>query len=101
MDRFDAARAWADLPMQVRLRPRPAGSAASATLAERLRARLPDGRFEAVPGGLRNVVGIAAGAREAAIVLGAHYDTEDLPGLRRRQRRRGGDGGGARARARA
>jgi glutaminyl-peptide cyclotransferase len=45
-------------------------------LAERLRARLPDGRFEPVPGqpGVRNVVGTLPG-RRPGIVVGAHYDT--------------------------
>ena len=60
-DRFDAARAWADLRMQVALGPRPAGSAASRTLADRLRRALPAGRFEPVPGGLRKVVGSLPG----------------------------------------
>jgi hypothetical protein len=80
VDRFDAARAWADLRMQVALGPRPAGSAASRTLAERLRRALPGGRFEPVPGGLRNVVGTLPG-RGRSILVGAHYDTKDIPGF--------------------
>jgi glutaminyl-peptide cyclotransferase len=80
VNRFDGARAWADLKMQVGLGPRPAGSAASRSLAERLRARLPDGRFEEVPGGLRNVVGSLPG-RGRPVVIAAHYDTKDLPGF--------------------
>ena len=65
-DRFDARRAFADLRAQVALGPRPAGSEASRRLAARLPARLPGGRFEAVPGGLRNVVGtLPAGARRS------------------------------------
>ncbi len=79
-DRFDAARAWADLRMQVALGPRPAGSAASRTLAQRLRRALPAGRFEPVPGGLRNVVGGLPG-RGRPIIVGAHYDTKDIPGF--------------------
>lgn len=79
-DVFDAARAFADLRMQVRLGPRPAGSAASRELADRLRARLPEGAFEDVPGGLRNVVGRLPG-RGRAVLLAAHYDTKDLPGF--------------------
>jgi hypothetical protein len=79
-DRFDARRAFADLRAQVALGPRPAGSEASRRLAERLRARLPGGRFEAVPGGLRNVVGTLPG-RGAPILVGAHYDTKDVPGF--------------------
>lgn len=79
-DRFDAARAFADLRMQVELGPRPAGSDASRALAEILRARLPEGAFEEVPGGLRNVVGRLPG-RGKAVLLAAHYDTKDIPGF--------------------
>jgi hypothetical protein len=81
-DRFDADRAWADLRHQVGIGPRPAGSGAARKLAGELRSRLPHGRFESVPGhpGLRNVVGRIRGSRPA-IVVGAHYDTKDLPGF--------------------
>jgi hypothetical protein len=80
-DRFDARRAFALLREQVlRFGWRPAGSAALRRLAVRLRAMLPHGRFEAVPGhpGLRNVVGSISG-RGKAIVVGAHYDVEARP----------------------
>ena len=40
---------------------------------------LPHGGFEAVPGGLRNVVGELPG-RAPAIVVGAHYDSTPVPG---------------------
>jgi glutaminyl-peptide cyclotransferase len=80
VDRFDAERAFRDLRAQVDLGPRPAGSAASRVLAERLRAQIPGGHFESVPGGLRNVVGRLPG-RGKAILVGAHYDTKDLPGF--------------------
>jgi hypothetical protein len=76
VDRFDERRAFALLREQVeRYGVRFAGSASSRRLAVRLRGLLPGGRFEAVPGGLRNVVGRLPG-RLPAIVLGAHYDTE-------------------------
>lgn len=76
VDRFDERRAFALLREQVeRYGVRPAGSANSRRLATRLRPLLPGGRFEAVPGGLRNIVGRLPG-RLPAIVLGAHYDTE-------------------------
>ena len=78
VDRFDGARAFALLREQVEeFGPRPAGSAASRRLARRLRALLPRGRFEAIPGHprLRNVVGRIPG-RQPAILLAAHYDTE-------------------------
>jgi glutaminyl-peptide cyclotransferase len=80
-DRFDEARAFALIREQVeRYGPRPAGSQASRELAEHLRPLLPNGRFESVPGGLRNVVGRLPG-RRPAIVVGAHYDTEaTIPG---------------------
>ena len=78
---FDGDRAFALLREQVqRYGPRPAGSRASRHLAERLRRLLPNGRFEAVGGGLRNVVGTLPG-RRPAVVIGAHYDTEaTIPG---------------------
>jgi hypothetical protein len=79
-DRFDAGRAWSELRTEVALGPRPAGSAASRRLAQRLRSALPHGRFESVPGGLRNIVGTLPG-RRPAIAVAAHYDTKDLPGF--------------------
>src|SRR5688572_17325971 len=81
-DRFDSARAWKHLSYQVALGPRPAGSPQLAKLAEYLRARLPRGHYEPVPGhpGLRNVVGRIPG-KKPAVVLAAHYDTKDLPGF--------------------
>jgi len=81
-DRFDSARAWKHLKYQVALGPRPAGSPQLAKLAAYLRARLPRGHYEAVPGhpGLRNVVGRIPG-RKPAVVVAAHYDTKDLPGF--------------------
>ncbi len=82
VDRFDAPAAFGLLREQVALGPRPAGSQASRRLAERLRALLPGGRFEPVPGGLRNVVGAVRGRDpRRRVVVGAHYDTKDLPGF--------------------
>jgi glutaminyl-peptide cyclotransferase len=80
-DRFDSAAAWALLKEQVELGPRPAGSEASRRLAETLRAMLPEGRFQAVPGGLRNVIGTVPGREPGYIVVGAHYDTKDIDGF--------------------
>jgi glutaminyl-peptide cyclotransferase len=81
VDRFNEARAFALIRDQVEhYGPRPAGSEASRELADHLRPLLPNGHFEAVPGGLRNVVGSLPG-RRPAIVVGAHYDTEaTIPG---------------------
>jgi glutaminyl-peptide cyclotransferase len=81
VDRFDSAAAWRLLEDQVELGPRPAGSEASLTLARRLRRLLPRGRFQAVPGGLRNVIGTVRGREPGYIVVGAHYDTKDIPGF--------------------
>ena len=80
LDRFDADRAFRLIREQVAVGQRPAGSARLRALAERLRARLPGGRFEPVPGhpGLRNVVGVLPG-HGPAVVVGAHYDTEVRP----------------------
>jgi glutaminyl-peptide cyclotransferase len=80
VDRFDERRAFALLRMQVELGPRPAGSPTSRTLAERLRRLLPNGRFQPVPDGLRNVVGVVRGRNpRRTVVVGAHYDTKDIP----------------------
>jgi glutaminyl-peptide cyclotransferase len=80
VNRFDERAAWAFLRRQVELGPRPAGSVASAQLAELLRASIPRGRYQTVPGGLRNVVGTVRGRNPRRIVVvGAHYDTKDLP----------------------
>jgi hypothetical protein len=80
VNRFDAAHAFGEARYEVSLGPRPAGSATSRRLAAHLRALLPNGRFEPVPGGLRNVVGHLSG-RRPAVVIGAHYDTKDIPGF--------------------
>ena len=80
-DRFDAGAAHALLREQVQdYGWRPAGSSALRRLAVRLRARMPRGRFEAIPGHprLRNVVGTVPG-RRPAIVVAAHYDVEAEP----------------------
>jgi hypothetical protein len=82
VDRVDEQAAWSRLVRQVRLGPRPAGSPTSRNLATQLKAELPNGRFQAVPGGLRNVVGFVPGRDSSrTVVVGAHYDTKDLPGF--------------------
>jgi glutaminyl-peptide cyclotransferase len=80
VDRFDGPAAWRLLKMQVAVGARPAGSPAERRLAERLRRLLPNGRFEPVPGGLRNVVGTVPGRDPRRyVVVGAHYDTKEIP----------------------
>jgi hypothetical protein len=77
---FDADAAWQLIEVQVDVGQRPAGSPQLQELAEDLRAELPNGQFEPIPGepGLRNIVGTLPGA-EPAIVVGAHYDTLAKP----------------------
>jgi hypothetical protein len=82
VDRFDAPKAWALLVHQVQLGPRPAGSATSRKLAAELKAALPRGSYQPVPGGLRNVVGFVRGRDpHRYVVVAAHYDTKDIPGF--------------------
>jgi glutaminyl-peptide cyclotransferase len=82
VDRFDEQRAFAFLERQVGLGPRSAGSAASRTLAAILRAELPSARYQPVPGGLRNVVARIPGRDpRRTVVIGAHYDTKEVPGF--------------------
>jgi glutaminyl-peptide cyclotransferase len=82
VDRFDEDAAFDFLRRQVELGPRPAGSAASRRLGEILRDELPSARFQPVPGGLRNVIGEVPGRDpDRFVVVGAHYDTKDLPGF--------------------
>jgi Zn-dependent M28 family amino/carboxypeptidase len=66
--------------MQLAAGQRPGGAPLLRRVAEQLRAALPGGTFEDVPGhpGLRNIVGSLPGTLPA-IVLGAHYDTEYHP----------------------
>jgi hypothetical protein len=79
-DRFNGAAAMRLVKLQLSYGPRPAGSDASRKLAERLRAELPGGHFQGVPHGLRNVIGVVPGSDpERVVVVGAHYDTKDIP----------------------
>jgi glutaminyl-peptide cyclotransferase len=83
VNRFDGAAALRIAKLQIDAGPRPAGSRALRRMAVRLRALLPDGRLEAVPGTdpahpLRNVVGDLPGPGPV-IVIGAHYDTIARP----------------------
>jgi hypothetical protein len=80
VDRFDGRRAFAELRRQVEMGPRPAGSSAARRLAARMRRALPRGRYEQVPGGLRNVVGRLPGSKPA-VVVAAHYDTKKMAGF--------------------
>jgi glutaminyl-peptide cyclotransferase len=84
VNRFNGGAAFSLLREQVEMGPRPAGSDASRRLARRLRGLLPDGRFERIPGHprLRNVVGVVRGRDPSRrVIVGAHYDTKDIPGF--------------------
>jgi glutaminyl-peptide cyclotransferase len=81
VDRFDGAAAFRLLRRQVELGPRPAGSLASRRLARMLKRIVPRGRYQDVPGGLRNVIGTVRGREPGYVVVGAHYDTKDIPGF--------------------
>ena len=76
---FDGRYAYALTKLQLSFGPRPAGSTAQRAAAARLVKLLPHGHFEAVPGGLRNIVGSLPG-KLPAIVVAAHYDTTPVPG---------------------
>ena len=79
---FDADAAYTWVRRQLAYGPRPAGSPQLYRLAARLKAALPHGRYESVPHGLKNVVGTVPGRDPSRyVVVGAHYDTKDLPGF--------------------
>lgn len=73
---FDEARAWRLIKLQLGYGQRPAGSPQLRRLAVKLRERMPNGRFERIPGEprLRNIVATVPG-KLPALVVGAHYDT--------------------------
>ena len=81
VDRFDGAAAFRLLRRQVELGPRPAGSPESRRLARLLKRIVPRGRYQDVPDGLRNVIGTVRGREPGYVVVGAHYDTKDIPGF--------------------
>jgi glutaminyl-peptide cyclotransferase len=80
---FDAQRAFRDLRAQVEIGPRPSGSAAGRRtrklIVDRLRsAGIRDVRVQRP---YRNVVARVPGAQPGTVVVGAHYDTKDIPGF--------------------
>ena len=80
--RFDAHGAMRWIRIQLSYGPRPAGSATSRALADRLHAALPHSAFQPVPGGLRNIIARVPGRDSTdVVVVGAHYDTKDIPGF--------------------
>ena len=81
--RFDSERAFADLEAQVELGPRPAGSAANRENAALIAERLRDAGVEdvVIQRPWRNVVGTIPGSDRDGILLAAHHDTKDVPGM--------------------
>ena len=79
---FDERRAFQDLAAQVQFGPRPAGSPASRQTAKFIAAELRGAGAEGVTiqRPLLNVAG-RIGEAGPTIVIGAHHDTEDLPGF--------------------
>ncbi len=91
---FDGARAFRDLEDLVHIGPRPAGSPGAERTRELIRQRLRQAgwrvreqEFTAQPPAgppvaMTNVIGMREGEREQLILLAAHYDTKDIPGVR-------------------
>ena len=78
---FDERRAFRDVVAQVEIGPRPAGSRASRRTAEFIARELREaGATVTTQGPLLNVVG-RIGGPGPTVIIGAHHDTEDLPGF--------------------
>ncbi|MDX6581510.1 MAG: hypothetical protein QOI10_694 [Solirubrobacterales bacterium] len=75
---FDSQRAFADLAAQVKLGPRPAGSAAAHRTAELIASRMRAAGLAGVTiqSPWENVVGTLPGTLPGTVVVGAHYDTK-------------------------
>jgi Iap family predicted aminopeptidase len=80
---FNAARAFRDLRAEVRLGPRPVGSAANRRDARFIVRRLRRAGVEdvRVQRPWRNVVGRLPGSEPGVVVVGAHRDTKDIRGF--------------------
>jgi hypothetical protein len=79
---FNGPAAFRLLKLQLSYGERPAGSPASRRLAKKLRSLMPRGAYQAVPNGLRNVVGTVPGRDPSRlVVVGAHYDSKDQKGF--------------------
>lgn len=82
-ERFDAHRAFRDLRAQVAIGPRPAGSPGSRHEVDFIVRTLRSAgiRDVTVQRPRRNVVARIPGREPGTVVVGAHYDTKDLPGF--------------------
>ncbi|MBI5303370.1 MAG: M28 family peptidase [Chloroflexi bacterium] len=82
---FDGDHAYAHVTEQMKLGPRPSGSAANRALADYIATKLKESKwtvvtqdfqYRGVP--IRNVIGKLAEGRGPIIILGAHFDTRPL-----------------------
>ncbi|HXE99691.1 MAG TPA: M28 family peptidase [Solirubrobacterales bacterium] len=82
-DRFDAQRAFRDLRAQVRIGPRPAGSATSREEVRLIGRKLREAGVTEVrvQHPRRNVIGHIPGESPGTVVVGAHHDTKDIRGF--------------------
>jgi glutaminyl-peptide cyclotransferase len=82
-ERFDAERAFADLEAQVKIGPRPSGTPENAELVRFLVMSLKQAGAEdvVVQSPWQNVAATIPGTADGTIVVGAHHDTKDIPGL--------------------
>jgi glutaminyl-peptide cyclotransferase len=80
---FDARRAYRDLRAQVTIGPRPAGSPGSRRAMRFIVGRLREAGVHPtrIQRPFRNVVGRIPGREAGTVVVGAHYDTKDMPGF--------------------
>lgn len=81
--RFDEARAFADLEAQVEIGPRPSGSPESKETVRFIAKSLKQSgaKHVRVQEPWANVVAEIPGTEPGAIVVGAHHDTKDIPGF--------------------
>jgi hypothetical protein len=80
---FDAQRAFRDLRAQVAIGPRPTGSQGARREVRLIVRRLRHAGIQGVrvQRPFRNVIGRIPGRRAGTVVVGAHYDTKDIPGF--------------------
>jgi glutaminyl-peptide cyclotransferase len=80
---FDSAAAFHDLQAQVEIGPRPAGSPGAAEEVSLITRRLREAGIGdvTVQRPYRNVVAHIPGSTRGTVVVGAHYDTKDIPGF--------------------
>src|SRR4051794_23953974 len=80
---FDAQRAFRDLRAQVAIGPRPTGSAGSRHEVDLIASRLRSAGVHdvTIQHPYRNVIGRIPGRQPGSVIVGAHYDTKDIPGF--------------------